>query len=64
MPLESPETRVRVEMVSFSLSAIEQDNLAKIIASGVLTTRNGSFTCHLDGSGNIKAIDKHQRVQV
>ena len=37
-------------------------NIIKIIGTGVLDIRNGTFTCHLDGAGNIKAIDKQERV--
>lgn len=63
-PVGASETRVKVEVVSFSVSSVQQANLAKLLTSGVLDIKNGSFTCHLDGSGNIKAIDKHERLTV
>jgi hypothetical protein len=62
------------ESVQVSLTPIEQalfvafrkyqDNLNRIIRSGALDITNGSFTCHLDGAGEIKAIDKHERLVV
>lgn len=65
---------VKIGLVQVSLTPIEQalfvafrkyqDNLNKIIDSGALDIRNGSFTCHMDGAGIVKAIDKHERLVV
>ncbi len=65
---------MKLELVSVSLTPQQQalwlefekqqDNISKIIGSGALNIRNGAFTCHVDGGGKIKAIDKQERLVV
>ena len=35
-------------------------NIKRIIGSGALGTRNSTFTCHVDGHGTIRRIDRIQ----
>lgn len=72
MPINASVERVKVEMVQISLTPEQQalfasfqrqqKNLACILQSGALDIRNGTFVCHLDNDGNIRKIDRQDRL--
>lgn len=62
MPLNASETRVEVQLVSFDLSPVQATNLQRILQSGALDLKDGSFTCFIDHDGLIRKIDSNKRL--
>jgi len=61
-PVGASETRVKVEVVSFSVSNAQHANLLRILQSGALDIKDGTFTCHLDHDGLIRIIERSDRL--
>lgn len=71
-PKMAPQSIVNVKVVSIDLSPEEQAlwlvfrrhhaNLTTILESGALDIRNGTFVCHMDNDGNVRRIDRQDRL--